>query len=150
MRFLFEKNNPSFFDILIRWWTRSPYSHVELLFSDGQKFSAVPGVGTRFAPASPIESQCWDILVLPTTVEQEAKIRAFCEREVGCKYDWRGIFFSQIIRMRRHCMGRWFCSEVCTAGMQAGGFMPSATPCTLSPGQFNTRLKEIGAVPCAS
>ena len=45
MRVAFYKGEGNFFDKLIRWWTKSSYSHCELIFSDGIFFSADPRDG---------------------------------------------------------------------------------------------------------
>jgi hypothetical protein len=145
----FQKRDDSFFAGLIRWWTRSPYSHCELLFDDGQMFSShIAQNGTRFWTPGTLSANEWDIYLLPTTLEEDIQIRAFCMAELNCRYDKFGIIFSQVIRMQREHPDKWFCSEVCTAALQRISRVMGAKPCTFSPGKLHKRLKEAGAVIC--
>lgn len=150
MKIIFRKHEPGVYPGFIRWWTKSIYSHCELLFDDNMKFSAVPSEhGTRYEQARILSPNEWDILFIGIDAPAEGCIRHFCDAEMGCEYDWMGIILSQFARMRREDPRKWFCSEVCAAALQQGGCIPTATPCTLSPGQLFKRLRESGAPQCA-
>lgn len=134
--------------MLIRWWTKSPYSHCEVII-DGLMFSAHPREGgTRFAAIPNMSPDDWDILYVPTGPTEDRMLLDFCHAELGCKYDWFGIIFSQIIRLQREHKSKWFCSEVCAAVIQRLGLMRNAKPCTFSPGKLHKRLREAGASSC--
>lgn len=148
MKIAFNKNVPDFFDKLIRWWTKSPYSHCELLFADGKSFSAYPGVGTRFVQFEPHNPHFWDIVELPTSADEDVVLREFCVYESGCKYDWYGILASQIVKAARSSKNKWFCSEVCTAALQRIGYFEGSVPSTFSPAKLHKRLVSAGAKPC--
>jgi hypothetical protein len=146
----FQKHDSTFFAGLIRWWTKSPYSHCELLFDDGLMFSShVAQGGTRFWTPGILSANTWDIYLLPTTLEEDIQIRAFCGAELGCGYDWKGILFSQFIRLQREHPSKWFCSEICAAALQRIDRVMGSKPCTFSPGKLHKRLKEAGGVICA-
>ena len=149
MKVAFQKNDHSFFAGLIRWWTRSPYSHCELLFDDGVMFSShIAQHGTRFWTPGILSANVWDVYHIPTTLEEDIRVRAFCGSELGCSYDWIGILFSQFIRLQREHPRKWFCSEICAAALQKVGLLTGAKPCTFSPGKLHKRIKEHGAVLC--
>jgi hypothetical protein len=120
-----------------------------LLFDDGRMYSAHPCCGTRYTTPGILSANQWDILMIPTVLEQDIYIQAFCEHELGCKYDWKGIWFSQIIKMHRSHPDQWFCSEFCTAALQTLHLLVGAKPCTFSPGKLYKRLRESGAIVCA-
>lgn len=149
MRVAFQKADPSFYAGLIRWWTKSEYSHCELLFSDGLLFSShVADQGTRYVRNQYLNYLYWDVLEIPITDEQEKTMREFCDSELYCRYDWWGILFSQFIRMQREDPDKWFCSEVCTASWQQIGMFSGNSPCTFSPGKLYKRMREAGALIC--
>ena len=118
----------------IRWWTSSPYSHVEFRFSDGRHWGAHPeqkatGWRTQKEPCHAVR--------LEVNEFQEARLLNFCVDETGCPYDWKGIFLAQMVNRARSHPDAWFCSEVCVAGLQVIGLLPSfIMPCTVSPGEL--------------
>jgi hypothetical protein len=149
MKVAFQKHQPGMFDGLIRWWTHSPYSHCEILFDDGQMFSAQVGQGTRFWTPGHLDPNAWDLLLVPMTLEEEILLKSFCKTEAGCGYDWWGLIASQIFRLQREHPHKWFCSEICACAVQKLGRAMGSKPCTFSPGKLHKRLRESGAVICA-
>jgi hypothetical protein len=145
----FRKGEDSFFASLIRWWTKSPYSHCELLFDDGRMFSAQCGQGTRFWTPGILSPNEWDLLLVPMTLEEEIAIKSFCNAEIGCGYDWWGLIASQVLRLQREHPTKWFCSETCACAVQKIGRAMGSKPCTFSPGKLYKRLRESGAIVCA-
>lgn len=148
MRFAFLRHDQTLVGTLIKWWTKAQYSHCEILFGDELMFSAHPKDGTGYRTLG-FKDQCnWDYLDLPTSLIEDDRIKCFCEAELGCSYDWKGIWLSQIIRMSRASKGQWFCSEFCTAAAQQVGRLQTCRACDVSPGHLYKRLKESGATPC--
>lgn len=148
IRIIFQKRDPTLFAGLIRWWTGSPYSHCEIVFSDGVMFSShLADKGTRYVQGV-IRPDFWDGLWIPTTLEDEIRIRRWCDSELYCRYDWKGIFLSQFLKLQREHPDKWFCSEICAAIVQMVGFLKGMKPCSLSPGKLYTRLRNEGAEPC--
>jgi len=108
---LFYKGEATFGEKLIRWWTKSPYSHCEFLRSDGlchanDRFSRQ----SRFAYFE-INPDDWDFLTikLPSEIVDQVEKRQFSK--VGTSYDWRGIIFSQVFKFGWHSQRHWFCSK---------------------------------------
>lgn len=100
-------------DKLIRLWTRSAYSHCELVLPDGRFVSSSPRDGGVRAKILDADPDSWDFLPLPW-LEQSA-VEALLETEAGAGYDWPGILGSQIFPLGMQSRSRWFCSEFCAA-----------------------------------
>jgi hypothetical protein len=111
---------PGVYNRLVRWWTRSPYSHVELLFIE----NGVPG---RWLAASAsymdggvrhkvidFDPALWDFVELPDNLWSDAW-EWFLEHDEQA-YDLLGnlhFVFSAIGDDKR----KWFCSEACAAAL---------------------------------
>lgn len=141
MRIAFYKGSGAVFDKLIRWWTKSAYSHCEFVFSDGAFFSASPrDGGTRFKFIA--QDEQWDFVDLPFSTMDELRIRNFCDSENGCNYDWIGIALTQVLPLSFESPWWWFCSEVLVAGLQEIGYFPLLTPSKIDPGQLYRLAKK--------
>jgi hypothetical protein len=103
----------------VRWWTDSPYSHVELIFSDGMAGSASFADGGVRLKAIEFDPSRWDFIDLPDHLEAAA--RAWFEQHTGAGYDLRGNFQFVLAPFGQSLL-RWFCSE---AGGAALGFPES-------------------------
>jgi hypothetical protein len=53
----------------------------------------------------------WDMWDLNLCNEESEAIE-FIKSQIGKKYDWRGIFFSQLFNSDREDNDKWFCSEI--------------------------------------
>jgi hypothetical protein len=128
----FYKGRGSLFDQLIAWWTRGAYSHVELVFHgpDGssQWFSSSPrDGGARFTQVRP-DAGKWEFLELPMPAPTRQQLLAACRQLVGRPYDWRAIFFSQFLPLKRQRREAWFCSEICLDRLQQVRWADPALP----------------------
>ena len=133
MRIAFYKAPGTWFDTVIRWWTRSPYSHCELVFSNGLWFSSSPrDGGTRFKNID-ADPDTWDFIEIPLSQVQEQTVYEFCLAEDGCRYDWIGILFTQVIPLSFYNPWWWFCSEVCVAALQQVGMLADLIPHEINP-----------------
>ena len=99
---------------LVRWIGRGPYSHCELIFSDGMAASAswMDG-GVRFKKIE-FDPDRWDFIDLP--LELEASARLWFAEHAGQGYDLMGNlrFLFGIVR---ESAGKWFCSEALGAAV---------------------------------
>lgn len=125
-------------DRAVRLWTRSVYSHCELVLSDGRFVSSSPRDGGVRAKCIEPSSNTWDFVALPW-VEQE-DVEAALEREGGTGYDWIGIIGSQLLPIGIHSRKRWFCSEFC------GAVMGLEKPERYSPGELAELVAWMGRV----
>lgn len=98
----------------VRWIGKGPYSHCELVFSDGMAASAsyMDG-GVRFKRID-FKPENWDFIDLPPELEPAA--RTWFEQHNGEPYDLRGnVWF--VLRFIKHSLFKWFCSEALLAAL---------------------------------
>lgn len=114
---------PGIYNRLVRWWTRSPYSHVELIFFDGG-----PGAVSQAASSSYMDGgvrfkwfefdpALWDFVDLPDALTLPAL--AWFDAHEGQGYDVLGnVHF--VLAPVGDDKRKWFCSEAAAAalGMQ--------------------------------
>ncbi len=112
MRLAFYRGPGDWITRTIRLLTRGPYSHVELVFSDGARFSAsgrVPS-GVRFEHEP--HGAGWDFLLLPASPEQERVARVFCQVLAGSPFKWRGLYRFLCPWLGDGPNSDWYCSEL--------------------------------------
>lgn len=131
----YKATNENLFGKAIAWWTKGPYSHVELVFSNGMSFSSSSrDGGTRWKRIDYSDGK-WDLVEIPVNAVDEARIARWCDSVCGAKYDWDGIFGFVIPFWRQHA-NDWFCSEVCTAALQRVGLLSGVNPASTSPSKL--------------
>ncbi len=106
---------------IIRWWTKSPYSHAELIMPDNITWISIsPFLSSRVSARirSTIENpQDWDYLTFklnhrePVKNYQLSQLYKFIEMTQGSKYDWVGMIVSQFCPYLIKRRDRWYCSE---------------------------------------
>lgn len=105
---------------LVRWWTKSPYSHVELIFYEGKRLNGSlaasasnmdGGVRTKVIEFDPDR---WDFIELPDSLEDRAW-QWFCKHD-GAPYDLVGNL-QFVLAPIPHSQLRWFCSEAVAAAL---------------------------------
>lgn len=145
---IFYKGPEGVFGKLIRWWTRSPYSHCAICFNDigegeGRYLivEAMNGVGIRQRKVADIDPTIWDRVDIPVSPASCARVFDWSQRELGCPYDWSGLIWSQVLHIPREHKDKWFCSEFAAAALQQLDMLMGEKPCTFSPGSLWRRIK---------
>jgi hypothetical protein len=136
----FYKGRGTIYDRLIRLWTWSRYSHVEIVVRRREKinssliFSSSPRDGGVRQKWSALDPARWDCVRVPRKLNRKLITD---ELELKAQYDWRGIIFSQIVPFGWQDKNNWFCSEICAAaiGLQ--------NPHTYSPGALYRHVLRI-------
>lgn len=103
----FYKGKGDFTDKLIRWYTSSKYSHVELIVDDIWYSTSPRTLEIAGRYVTPKEEN-WEYIEVDIDY---AEFIALYTRAKGSKYDWLGIFLSQFLPLGIHSRKRWFCSE---------------------------------------
>lgn len=103
------KGSGTFFDKLIRFITRQPYSHCELQIR-GVCYQSQPRDGGVRQKVMELDPEKWDLVPLPEYNEADA-ITWFIKNE-GKKYDWPGAITS-VLPLHINIPSRYFCSEAC-------------------------------------
>jgi hypothetical protein len=131
----FYKDNSHLFNRLASWWTRGPYSHVELILSIdkktmiGESFSSsYRDGGARIKTIDFIDPKKWDLVEIVVPIGGQ-EIRSNIEKLIGMKYDVAGLFGFFIGPILREDTGKVFCSEsvltVIGCGFEAWRFDPN-------------------------
>lgn len=102
------KGRGEFSNKLTRLWTRSKYSHCELVVNGICYSSSFMDGGVRCKNINLYDGK-WDLYPIPWA--NEDYILSFFARTLCSEYDWMGILGSQVFN--RHCNNpnRYFCSE---------------------------------------
>ena len=114
IRIAFYKGQGNFLNKIVRWWTKSIYSHAELVLPDRITWLGIsPFLKSKVASRKKfiIEYSDWDFVTLQVTQEQVDIIMEFFEDTEGQGYDWVGMLLSQFLPWRIKHRKRWYCSE---------------------------------------
>ena len=99
---------------IIRWWTKSPYSHVELVMPDNYTWASISPLLTATVSKrikTDFDLENWDFVSLEINEIQHEVIQDFFEETKGCKYDWIGMICSQLLPFHIKRKNKWYCSE---------------------------------------
>ena len=110
----FYKGKGDFLNGVVRWWTKSVYSHAELVLPDGYTWIGIsPFLKSKVASRRKllIDYSEWDFITLNVTKEQVDIIMEFFEDTEGQRYDWIGMLLSQFLPCKIKHKKRWYCSE---------------------------------------
>lgn len=135
VRVAFYKAKGKWVDTVIRLITRSKYSHCELLFEDGRMFSSDAwNGGVRWNTNYNVDN--WDILEFSVDTYRYKSLISWCVTKESLGYDYWGVV-RFLIPFFPQDPTRWFCSELCAAGLKFIGIVPLETKGSkLSPGDL--------------
>lgn len=144
----FKKTATSFFGKLIKLYTFSKYCHAEIVFSNGEWFSSREvrnGAGFCYGPPPGDSVEMYDLVPVPMSPDDEARMRRWCKTEMPCSYDVRGVLFSFLpIPIGWQSAEKWFCSEICCAAFQTIGWFAGYTASAVSPRKlYDLTVKEV-------
>lgn len=114
VRLALYKGKGTIGNALIRWWTRSPYSHCELVVGARCYSSSIRDGGVR-AKVIDLDSGNWNVIDLPH-VNPIAITQLFAETK-GAGYGWLDLFTQQVLHTPFEDRSRWYCSEWCAAAL---------------------------------
>ena len=100
MQLLFYKRGKTFLERLICFWTCGPYYHVAMLFGT-DLIEAIDTAGVHVIGDAKLNPANFDILIIDMTPEQIDNVRSFLSGELGCGYDWVGLFLTQVLCIHR-------------------------------------------------
>jgi uncharacterized protein YycO len=123
-----------FISQMIRWQTRSRFSHAALRMRDGRIVEAWQGKGVRITELTDYADV--EVFRVPSmSDEQWDKAIAFACAEVGKGYDYWGVI-RFVSRRLLPTTERWFCSELVFAAIRAAGvnLLQNVHPEQVAPG----------------
>lgn len=110
----FYKGKGNCLNGIVRWWTKSVYSHAEIMLPDGITWIGIsPFLKSKVASRKKliIDYSEWDFVDIPVNQEQLDIIMEFFEDTEGHGYDWAGMLLSQFLPCKIKHKKRWYCSE---------------------------------------
>jgi len=110
----FYKGKGNCLNGIVRWWTKSDYSHAEIMLPDGITWIGIsPFLKSKVASRKKliIDYSEWDFVDIPVNQEQLDIIMEFFEDTEGHGYDWPGMLLSQFLPCKIKHKKRWYCSE---------------------------------------
>ena len=124
MKLAFYKGKQRLFNRLVAWWTRGPYSHVELVFGPAKDGRYVCGSASHTDGGVRIKTIAltpdkWDVFDVDVGNAEAAKNWFSSHWADG--YDYLGLF-GFVLRRGLQSRQRWFCSEAVAAAL--GFFEP--------------------------
>ena len=99
---------------LICAWTRSPYSHCELVVGDTCYSSSIRDGGVRRKPID-LSGPHWKVIALPH-VNPLAVTQLYASTK-GARYGWSDLLTQHVLRTPFDDSSRWFCSEWAAAAL---------------------------------
>lgn len=132
MQVAFYKGKGLIGNALVRWWTRSPYSHCELVVGGIWYSSSLMDGGVR-GKVITYNPDHWDLVTLPD--ELAPQILAYYELTKGYRYSWLDLIRSQLFNSTADEAGASFCSDWCAAALG----IPN--PTLYSPATLNDLLR---------
>ena len=132
---------------------RGPFSHVELVFAQHPRGRSVAcfssswrdgGVRFKWLTLGGANAPKWAVLPVPMWPADVLRVRRWCVRQVGGRYDVPGVLAFKLPLVRDR-LDWWFCSEICCRALQEAGLLRGVRPASLSPnGLFREFQKEVG------
>lgn len=122
MQLALYKGRTRLFDRAVQWWTRSTYSHCELVFSTDSHGVSMCGSSSYLDGGVRIKNMAldpakWDLMDLPGFNPVAAS--TWFDVHAGERYDLLGLF-GFVLPFMRDDTTRWFCSEACAAAVGLG------------------------------
>lgn len=134
-------------DRIVRWWTGSPYSHVELIMPNGTMAGIRPPNDPYIRRRSlvGIREEEWEFIDLSVTEGQLKTIWQFIESIVGYGYDWLGMIASHLTPFKVKLPNKWYCSEWVLYALLAANILkakPYNIP-RIPPGKLYQMIRKI-------
>ena len=109
IRLAFYKGKGDWVDKVIKWWTKSQYSHVEVVVGNTWISSSPRDGGVRSMRMESYNAEHWDIIDYPGVTSGD--VFDLFRRTKGDDYDFIGILFSQVLPLGIQSKSKWYCSE---------------------------------------
>ena len=151
IKIAFYKGRGDWKNKIIRWWTKSPYSHAEMVLPDGVTWLSIsPLLSSTVAAREKAAHNAdnWDFLEIGIDKEQYRVILDFFEETEGCRYDWIGMIMSQLLPFNIKRKNKWYCSEWIAYALRIAGVINWRVikiydRCDLSPGVLHQIINDI-------
>jgi len=129
IRVAFYKGCDGWWNSIVRWWTKSEYSHAELVMPDETTWISIsPFLSSRVESREKKEydENLWDFIDFFISEKEYFEIEDFYEETKGSKYDWVGMIMSQLLPsgLKLTNVKKWYCSEWIAHALSAADVIP--------------------------
>jgi hypothetical protein len=107
----FYKDKGNFGDTIIRWWTRSLYSHVEMIIEDSWVSSSPSTGGVTILPLHSVDDS-WEYVTVEVDGRHLSQVLRFIEERKDAEYDWWGLFLGNVFGLAVDDRNKFYCSEM--------------------------------------
>lgn len=114
----FYKGSNSLNSLIIKAWTRSKYSHVEMIIEDKWVSSSPDVGGVTIKDLHELNHKDWDYIDIEVDGRKLRKVLKFIEENKNAKYDWLGLFAGTVFSQNIEDKDKFFCSEMMTIILQ--------------------------------
>jgi len=148
----FYRGNGGIVNKIVRWWTKSEYSHAELVMPDGLTWIGISPFKTSKLQSVfklDYDPKEWEFISIEITEQQLEVINEFFRATEGCQYDWVGMILSQLLPYNIKRKNKWYCSEWIAYALRISCVIDWRTikiydRCDLSPAMLYRLLNEVG------
>jgi len=131
---------------IVRRWTKSIYSHAELILPDRTSITIFPFSlkGIHREPFTMKDEKDWEFICVPISPNQLSIIERFYEDTKGQQYDWTGLLASQLVPFHIKHKNRWYCSEWIAYALRLAGIVKNLHGETDMSPEVLSRLLPMG------
>lgn len=141
--------NEPFLNKLTRWIT-GEFVHCEIVFEDPESpkhnasCSVWAGENVFYKPKT-FGRDGWSYLSIQVPIQAAADMRDWCKEQAAKNLPFNSWgFYRALTPFPRTTDGStWFCSELCTAAMQKGGYFDGSIPSTMTPTHLHTMMSKL-------
>lgn len=139
----------AFINKLTRWLT-GEYVHCEIVFEDADSpkhnasCSVWAGESVFYKPKT-FGRAGWSYLSIQVPQEKAKKMKHWCKEQAALNLPFNSWgFYRALTPFPRRTDGScWFCSELCTACLQIGGYLEGSIPSTMTPTHLHKMISKL-------
>jgi hypothetical protein len=141
VKLAFYKDKGNLIDSIIRWFTKSKYSHVEMIVKDMWISSSAAYGGVHIKELKEL-SDSYDYVEIEVDGRKLKKVLNFIEENKSSKYDYLGVLFGNVFNDKTEDKSKYFCSEMMVIILKIFEFdkVSKLIPSKTNPGEL---YKEI-------
>lgn len=145
----FPSKKQSITDIVMSMGSKGIYYHCEIHFRDGavgssaNKNRGVLLISNQDKVYKPDE---WIFYEIPCTASQEDRMREYFIKNLGAKYNFKGLLGNMVAGLNVKSNNAQFCSEICFNSMKNAGIISGfgLRASELSPSHLHTIIEKLG------
>ena len=118
IKLAFFKDRDNLLDDIIKLWTKSKYSHIEIIIKDKWISSSPIDGGVHILELHELDHNKYNYIEVDVDGRKFKKVQKYIESQKDAKYDKWGIFFGVLFNSGLEDKNKLFCSEMITKILQ--------------------------------